>query len=132
MSSSSGSGNHSYDIGTKSGLTQTYNTPVFKAERVERAMGSSSAGQYPVSHSGVRVTDAQGQQWLIHKGGGYGISSQTVVVDAKHMSDKWKVTETKDFQGSKNISDFVNTGGPKYNVILNNCHSASHRMMNQK
>ncbi len=38
-----------------------------------------------------RVTTESGNQWLIHKGDGYGKSSQTVVVDAKHMSDDWKV-----------------------------------------
>lgn len=38
-----------------------------------------------------RVTLADGSQYLIHKGSNYGISSQTVVVDGSHMSDKWKV-----------------------------------------
>lgn len=38
-----------------------------------------------------RVTLEDGTQWLVHKGDGYGILSQTVVVDARHMSKKWKV-----------------------------------------
>ena len=38
------------------------------------------------------TTETPGQQLLIHKGSGYGKSSQTVVVDAKHMSNKWTVS----------------------------------------
>lgn len=38
-----------------------------------------------------RVTLADGSQWLIHKGNNFGISSPTVVVDARHMGKKWKV-----------------------------------------
>lgn len=38
-----------------------------------------------------RITTANGKQYLVHKGPGFGKSSQTVVTDARHMSDKWKV-----------------------------------------
>lgn len=38
-----------------------------------------------------RVTLDDGSQWLIHKGGGFGLSSQTVVTDARHMSSAWRV-----------------------------------------
>lgn len=38
-----------------------------------------------------RLTTESGNQYLVHKGSGYGKSSQTVVVDAKHMSSNWKV-----------------------------------------
>lgn len=41
-----------------------------------------------------RVTLEDGTKWLVHKGDGYGISSQTVVVDARHMSSKWKARDT--------------------------------------
>lgn len=39
----------------------------------------------------LRVTLGDGSQWLIHKGGNYGISSQTVVTSARHMSSDWTV-----------------------------------------
>ena len=38
-----------------------------------------------------RVTLRDGSTWLVHKGDGFGISSQTVVVDARHMSTSWQV-----------------------------------------
>ena len=38
-----------------------------------------------------RVTTDSGEQYLVHKGPGFGKSGQTVVVDAKHMSDNWQV-----------------------------------------
>ena len=38
-----------------------------------------------------RVTTAGGERYLVHNGKGYGKSGQTVVVDAKHMSNNWKV-----------------------------------------
>uniref|UniRef100_A0A8C4SYA7 Uncharacterized protein n=1 Tax=Erpetoichthys calabaricus TaxID=27687 RepID=A0A8C4SYA7_ERPCA len=131
MSFKSGSGNFSFDISTKSGLTALYNTPVYEADRVQRAMGGMPEIG-PLSHTGVRVTLKDGSQWLIHKGPRFGKSSETVVVDAKHMSSDWKVIETKDFQGSKKVADFVEAGGSNYNIIFDNCHLGSRRMMDQK
>jgi hypothetical protein len=42
-----------------------------------------------------RVTLRDGSTWLVHKGDGFGISSQTVVVDARHMSTSWQVRSPK-------------------------------------
>ena len=42
-----------------------------KAERVERPL-KGGLGDVGVKHSGVRVTTDDGDQWLVHKGGGYG------------------------------------------------------------
>lgn len=44
--------------------------------------------------SSLRVTLADGSQWLIHKGQDYGISSDTVVTSARHMSSAWKVSQS--------------------------------------
>ena len=104
------------------------------------------------------MTLGDGSQWLIHKGGGYGISSDTVVVDARHMSSDWtvslhvnvhvssqdegsdasdllflssQVVKEGNFQGRKSVTDFVATGGSDYNFLFDNCHRASIRMMNQ-
>uniref|UniRef100_A0A671Y917 Uncharacterized protein n=1 Tax=Sparus aurata TaxID=8175 RepID=A0A671Y917_SPAAU len=89
-SKSSGTPNHNYDL-SGSDLTRLFNSPVYKAERMKRPLGGSSSVAGLISHSGVRVTLANGSQWLIHKGKGYGISSDTVVVDAQHMSRHWTV-----------------------------------------
>ncbi len=48
-----------------------------------------------ISPSGLafRVTLEDGTKWLVHKGDGYGISSQTVVVAARHMAaNNWKAS----------------------------------------
>ncbi|XP_076593569.1 uncharacterized protein LOC143324741 [Chaetodon auriga] len=112
-------------------LTRLYNSGVFEAERMKQPLGSSSSMVGPFSHSGVRVTLADGSRWLIHKGQNFGISSQTVVVDARHMSSDWRVVKVRDFQGRKTVGDFVATGGSNYNFLFDNCHWASIRMMDQ-
>uniref|UniRef100_A0A3P8UEM6 Uncharacterized protein n=1 Tax=Cynoglossus semilaevis TaxID=244447 RepID=A0A3P8UEM6_CYNSE len=91
--------------------------------RMKRPLEGMSSWLGPISHSGVRVTLGDGRQFLVHKGDGYGISSQTVVTDARHMSRNW--------EGTKTVSDFVREGGPDYNLLLDNCHLGSRRMMNQ-
>uniref|UniRef100_A0A3Q1BWP3 Uncharacterized protein n=1 Tax=Amphiprion ocellaris TaxID=80972 RepID=A0A3Q1BWP3_AMPOC len=88
-SSSGGQPNFSHDL-SRPALTNLYNSPVYNVERVVRPLGSSSAGAGPFSHSGVRVTLPDNSQYLVHKGSGYGISSQMVVTDARHMSSAWQ------------------------------------------
>uniref|UniRef100_A0A3P9KJ72 Uncharacterized protein n=1 Tax=Oryzias latipes TaxID=8090 RepID=A0A3P9KJ72_ORYLA len=110
-------------------LTDLYNSRVMSAEKMTRRMGSSSSGSGIFSHSGVRVTLEDGSQWLIHKGDGYGDTSETVVTRASGMSSDWKVTQTKDIHGSERVADYVQAGGSDYNLITDNCHHASGRMM---
>jgi len=86
--SKSGGGSHAFDIGTKSGLTSLYNERVVSAEKVTRPL-DSFGGKSGIPHAGVRVTTESGNQYLVHKGSNFGKSSQTVVVDAKHMSSQW-------------------------------------------
>ncbi|XP_076827351.1 uncharacterized protein LOC143473992 [Brachyhypopomus gauderio] len=121
---------YNYDLSKMSDLTKLYNSKVYKADRMTRPLEGLSFQAGKLSHSGVRVTLADGTNWLVHKGDGYGISSQTVVVAARHMSSNWKIIETKNFGGSKIVSDFVKAGGTDYSLIFNNCHDASERMMN--
>ena len=53
-----------------------------------------SAGRsHTVSLSSVTLHD--GSKCLVHKGDGYGLTSQTVVVDARHMSAEWEVRSPK-------------------------------------
>ncbi len=47
--------------------------------------------------SALRITLEDGTKWLVHKGDGYGISSQTVVVAARHMSSNWKASISANF-----------------------------------
>ncbi|XP_055067765.2 uncharacterized protein [Misgurnus anguillicaudatus] len=128
-SSTGGGKTFNYDLSKKSDLTKLFNSKVFKAERMTRPLRGLSFQLSKLSHSGVRVTLEDGTTWLVHKGDGYGISSQTVVVDARHMSNKWKIVETKNFGGSKTVSDFLKAGGTDYTLLFDNCHDASGRMM---
>uniref|UniRef100_A0A671QWK9 Lipocalin/cytosolic fatty-acid binding domain-containing protein n=1 Tax=Sinocyclocheilus anshuiensis TaxID=1608454 RepID=A0A671QWK9_9TELE len=128
--SSWGNGNsYSYDLSKMSDLRKLYNSKVFKAERMTRPLEGMTFQVGKLSHSGVRVTLEDDTKWLVHKGDGYGISSQTVVVAARHMSNNWKIVETKNFRGSKTVSDFVKAGGTDYKLLFDNCHDAADRMM---
>ncbi|KAM3596906.1 uncharacterized protein V6R79_022708 [Siganus canaliculatus] len=129
-SSGGGTSSHSYDL-SGSALTSLYNSPVYRAERMKRPLDGTGFVFGPISHSGVRVTLADRSQWLIHKGGNYGINSNTVVVSARHMSPDWRVVQTAEFQGRKKVADFVAAGGSDYSLIFDNCHMGSGRMMNQ-
>ncbi|XP_074540332.1 uncharacterized protein LOC141801253 [Halichoeres trimaculatus] len=125
-----GTSDHNAEL-SKAELTALYNSPVFKAEKMKRPLLGVPFMLGPFSHSGVRVTLANGDQWLIHKGDNYGQSSQTVVVNAEHMSSKWKVVESKKFDGRKRVADFVEAGGSEFTWWDDNCHKASDNMMNQ-
>ncbi|AWO96208.1 Hypothetical protein SMAX5B_002564 [Scophthalmus maximus] len=122
--------NHSYDL-SGSALSALLNSPVHDAERMKRPLEGATSWFGPVSHSGVRVTLEDGTKWLVHKGDGFGVSSQTVVTDARHMSSAWEPVSQKDFQGTKRVTDFVREGGTGYNLLLDNCHLGSRRMMDQ-
>ncbi|XP_066540084.1 uncharacterized protein [Hoplias malabaricus] len=124
-----GGNSYSYDLSKMSDLRKLYNSKVYQAERMTRPLEGLSFQAGKLSHSGVRVTLEDGTKWLVHKGDGYGISSQTVVVAARHMASNWKVIEVKNFRGTKTVSDFVKEGGTDYSLIFDNCHDASGRMM---
>lgn len=128
VSSAGGTPNYNYELSGQA-LTNVYNSPVFLAERMKRPLDGASVMPGIFSHSGVRVTLRDGSRYLIHKGNKFGISSQTVVVGANHMSNKWKVVTTHNFQGTKTVSEFVADGGSDYNLIFANCHHASRAMM---
>ncbi|KAK2140413.1 hypothetical protein LSH36_1366g00054 [Paralvinella palmiformis] len=82
----------------------------------------------PVRHSGVVVRTDDGGRFLVHKGDGYGRSSQTVVTDAKHMSDRWRRVGGYDVSESR-VGDFVEAGGSEYSLTRDNCHDGRCRMM---
>ncbi|KAF6737616.1 hypothetical protein FQA47_012510 [Oryzias melastigma] len=127
-SSSGGGGTFQADLSGQA-LTNLYNLRVMSAERMRRPLEPLKVELGPISHTGVRVTLEDGSQWLVHKGNGFGRSSQTVVTNARHMSNKWRVIQTKNFNGSKRLSDFVRAGGIDYNLLWDNCHFGSGRMM---
>uniref|UniRef100_A0A8C5B3V0 Uncharacterized LOC115545538 n=1 Tax=Gadus morhua TaxID=8049 RepID=A0A8C5B3V0_GADMO len=126
-----GARSYSFDLSNTSDLNRLYNSPVHRAVRMRRPLGSTSFQFGPLSHSGVKVTLRDGSTWLVHKGDGFGISSQTVVVDARHMSTSWQILETKDFRGTKTVGDFVRAGGSDYSLLFDNCHFGADRMMDQ-
>lgn len=45
-------------------------------------------GKIGIDHTGVVATTNDGGRYLVHKGPYYGKGSSTVVVDAKHMSNR--------------------------------------------
>ncbi|XP_055520717.1 uncharacterized protein LOC129714876 [Leucoraja erinacea] len=118
-----------HDITERSELTKLYNKQVVRAERVRRPLWGL------FRHEGVRIQTAgsesePGRSWLIHKGKGYGSSHQTVVTDAEHMSNKWKVVEGRPVEG-KTVADFIKAGGRDYNLLTDNCLDAAKNMMKQ-
>lgn len=42
-----------------------------------------------------------------------------------------QVIESKDFEGTKTVSDLVGAGGTNYRLIGENCHDACDNIMNQ-
>jgi hypothetical protein len=80
------------------------------------------------THSGVLVTTKDGGRYLVHKGKDFGKSSQTVVVDAKHMSKLWKKVGKSVSGNGKKIGDFVKAGGKDYKIKGGNCHNARDKM----
>ena len=85
-----------HDVATKSELTAIYNQPVVEMQHWQRPLEGwpecstkiSLGENHTVAHSGMMITTATGDKYLVHKGGNFGISSQTVLVNADHMSDK--------------------------------------------
>ncbi|VDI48522.1 Hypothetical predicted protein [Mytilus galloprovincialis] len=97
-SKSSGSGGSNvkrlrHDMNKKS-LTNLYNSKVTKVESVSRPL-NGFVGRFGIKHTGVVATTKNGGKFLVHKGPDYGKSSSTVVVNAKHMSNKWTKTGEK-------------------------------------
>jgi hypothetical protein len=78
----------------------------------------------------IKLSLFVGGRWLVHKGAGYGVSSQTIVEPAGNMGKGWNGVESKKVTGAK-IADYVKTGGKKYKVVTDNCHHASHRMFHK-
>lgn len=149
----SGNKNFPHDIKTQSGLTTLFNERVISSQPVERPLKGPGGGKFGqgaiaaanfvgiktshsgkndrATHSGSLVTTSDGKQYLVHKGDGFGKSSNTVVTDAKHMSSKWKPAgPTTNVAGRASISDFVKAGGKDYNVRGKNCHNATSKMQN--
>lgn len=52
-----------------------------------------------------------------------------MVTDARHMSDNWSVSETKQVNNAR-VADYVKAGGTDYNMLTDNCIHATDRMYN--
>ncbi|CAC5407028.1 unnamed protein product [Mytilus coruscus] len=116
----------------KKGLTKLYNSEVTKVESYSRPL-TGILGKIGVPHTGVVATTKDGGKFLVHKGRDYGKSSDTVVVDAKHMSSKWTKTGEKPVAAGKTISDVMKDGyvNKKYGFGKNQkiCWDASKNIM---
>ena len=53
----------------------------------------------------------------------------TVVANAKHMSGAWKSGGSRPAQSGTKVADYVKAGGENYNLLFDNCHDGSKRMM---
>ena len=114
---------------TQSGLTSIYNEKVVSATTVTRPLEGLTKERGILHHEGVKLKTDKGNEYLVHKGDGFGKSSQTVVVDAKHMSGKWTERQTVEVGGKTNVASFVKEGGKNYNVFTDNCQDAAKRGM---
>lgn len=121
-------GRRPHDIKSKEGLTSLYNSRVASVERVTRPL-SGWGGSLGIKHSGVVVTTENGNRWLVHKGPRYGILSDTVVTNAKHMSGAWSSAGARPAKPGTRVADYVKAGGLQYSWAFSNCHHASRRMM---
>lgn len=131
LSGSKPRGPRPYDY-SMSDLRKLYNSRVTFAERFKRPLGNSvnsCIAKNLGNHSGVKITLNNGQKFLVHKGNEYGDASETVVVDAKHMSSRWWSTGEKKNIYHSTVADYIRAGGKNYNLFSDNCHHASKRMM---
>lgn len=80
------------------------------------------------NHYGVVVTTVTGKRWLIHKGFGFSKRSHSVIVDAKHMSNRWKLVEKKKVNNVK-IKEFMKAAGKFFHPVYDNAFHAAVRMM---
>ncbi|EDO46785.1 predicted protein, partial [Nematostella vectensis] len=119
-----------HDVRSREGLTSIYNEPVVKATEYERPLNGWKRKYGPLKHSGVVVQTKDGKTHLVHKGNDYGRSSNTVVVDTKHMSSKWERTGKR--RPGETVGDFVKRGGKDYNAMNDNCHDATKNNMDPK
>ena len=115
-------------------LKSLFNSKVVSMQLVKRPLDINVIGglldRVGINHVGVLITNDQGQQWLVHTGNDFGVSSQTVVVSPGKMSSKWtSVGGVIQAKPDTTVSDLVKTGGSNYNVITNNCIEAAHRIV---
>ncbi|XP_031157324.1 uncharacterized protein LOC116051219 [Sander lucioperca] len=89
-----------------------YDAPVFKAERMKRPLEGTGFEIGPISHSGVRVTLANGSQWLVHKQKSH---ADTVVASARDMSSNGKGLVIK---GKKYVNNYVNKYGDSFDTVV--------------
>ncbi|CAB4017116.1 Hypothetical predicted protein, partial [Paramuricea clavata] len=142
-----------HDIKTKSGLTKLYNQKVVNVQPVERPLAglnngkigktavgianklgvkTSISGQKKSCHALWRIVvrTKDGGRYLVHKGDEFWKSSQTVVVDAKHMGESWKNVGKSTSGNGKYVGAFVKAGGKDYKLRGGNCHDATDNMKN--
>ena len=97
---------------------------------MSRPLGNLKNEYGKLRHEGVVLKTNGGNQYLVHKGPGFGKSSDTVVVGANRMKkSRWTPRETAYVGGKATVSDFVQSGGKHYSTRRDNCQHASRRGM---
>lgn len=117
---------------TAEDLQALYQSPVISADRVERPLASRVSTVVSEAlggkQSAVVAKLADGRQFLIVKGNQRGQGRRTVAILANHMTDDWIRTGSKTVTSST-LGDFVRAGGRTYNLVTDNGHHATSRMM---
>jgi hypothetical protein len=127
----------------KAELTKAYNQPILSAHEYRRPLNIKKLGidigkgmhdVYPSEwyHTGHVVKLADGQEFLIEKGAGYGHSSNTIVKMKSEMEPGWyPVGDEKPITSLVKIGDLVEAGGKRYILLLDDCQDAVRRMQNK-
>ncbi|EDO47064.1 predicted protein, partial [Nematostella vectensis] len=110
-------------------LTDIYNEEVAKVTRYERPLQGFDKKIGPLKHDGVLVETKSGKTYLVHKGKGFGIASDTVVVEMNKMPPNWDKLDSRNGLPGETVSDFVKRGGKNYNLLWDNCQDATKRNM---
>ena len=122
----------SHKTGVK--IRRQFNVSVIRAERWERPMNpvggwQSFASKIGFKHSGVVVKLANNKRFLVHKGNECDVTGRTVVIRPRNLTSRnWRRTSRK-MVCCSTLADYVRASGKYYNLIFDNCHHASRRMM---
>ncbi|UJR19431.1 hypothetical protein I4U23_022561 [Adineta vaga] len=123
----------------RQGLNSLYNQRIQSIQEYHRPLNikpvfgvdiAKHLDKVGINHRGQVATLDDDKRFLTHKGPSFGHNSQTVVVDAKYMSNNWKPYGPPVTAGSHSVrlGDLVKAGGKDYKTLCDNCIHGSSRM----
>ena len=113
---------------------RTFTDPVHnqKVLKVQKMLTPTDSARL-VPHAGVKVTTEQGSHYMVHKVGKLedGQSSTEVSKMSDVRPEDWSESGDCIDVTDRNlkIGHFVEASGPGYNLLFDNCHGASNRMV---